>query len=123
MEHTSCGSECPFVKQGFCKHERECPNYIESWWVEGEKSEPKILKDCSPKRMLIQQQHMQQRLEGVQQALEQSRNEYKELLTYLKILIEKAKTAVIGSQEKKQIPSRSENEESIDVIYPDNVVS
>ena len=96
MESTSCGEKCPFVKQGFCKHENECPHYVESWWQEGESGQPKLIRDCSPKRMLLQQQLMQYRLECVQQALEQSRNQYNELAGYLKTLIEMSKTVVLN---------------------------
>ncbi len=95
MENTSCGCNCPFVKQGFCSTEKECPNYVESWWVKHGEETPRKLMDCSPKRLLLQQQLMQARLEGVQQALEQSRNQYDELATYLKSVIQMCKEVVL----------------------------
>jgi hypothetical protein len=91
MENTACGCECPFVKQGFCASDKECPNYVESWFVERNSSEQRLIKDCSPKRMLLQQQVLQVRFEGVQQALEQARNEYINLGQYLRKLIEASK--------------------------------
>lgn len=99
MEGTSCGANCPFVKQGFCKEERECPHYVESWWQDGHTQERKLIKDCSPKRMLLQQQHLQARLECVQAALEQSRNESVQLCSYFKNLIEVSQ-GVIQNQSK-----------------------
>jgi hypothetical protein len=56
--------------------------------------QPVKLEDCSPKRILLQQQVLQSRLEFVQQALEQSRNQYNELCVYLKTLIEMSKTVI-----------------------------
>lgn len=100
MENTACGKECPFVKQGFCESDKQCPNYIETWWMEGQGTQPKKLCDCSPKRMLLQQQLMQAKFENVQQSLEQTRNQYAELACYLKNLIEMGK-AVIENKELK----------------------
>ncbi len=91
MESTACGKECPFVKQGFCSTDSECPNFIETWWQKGQETQPVKLRDCSPKRMVLQQQVMQAKFECVQQALEQSRNQYAELTNYLKNLIETSK--------------------------------
>src|SRR5258708_34657997 len=99
MKSTSCGKECPFVKQGFCNDERECPNFIETWWQEGQEAQPIKISDCSPKRMVLQQQVMQAKFENVQQALEQSRNQYAELSNYLKNLIEISKQVI----EQKEI--------------------
>ena len=101
MKNTSCGCNCPFVKQGFCAEEKECPNYCESWWLEGEGKEPVLIKDCSPKRMLLQQQLMQHRLECVQQALCDSRNKYEELSSYLRTLIEMSRSVIFNQIEDK----------------------
>lgn len=101
MEGTSCGDECPFVKQGFCAKVNECPNHIESVWEDGKTNETKLIRDCAPKRMILQQQYMQNRLEGVQSALEQSRNEYRELSAYLRGLIEMSKVVIEKTMETK----------------------
>ncbi len=100
MKDTSCGCNCPFVKQGFCEKVNECPNYIESWWIEGDGKEPTIIKDCSPKRMLLQQQLLQSRLDNVLKALCESRDENSKLLAYLHSIIESVKS----SQKKEMIP-------------------
>jgi len=113
MEGTSCGENCPFVKIGFCKQECECPNYIETWWVEGQTQTPKKIKDCSPKRMILQQQLMQSKLEHMQQALEQSRNQNHELCAYLKNLIEMSKqvlTQEIGYEASKSLNYESNSQ-------------
>lgn len=101
MENTSCEENCPFVKQGFCKTENECANYIETWWIEPNSQTPKKIKDCSPKRMILQQQMIQSRLEYVEQALEQSRNMYNDLMGYLVTLIEVSKTVILKESEIK----------------------
>lgn len=95
MESTACGKECPFVKQGFCESDKQCPNYIETWWQKGQDTQPVKLCDCSPKRMVLQQQVMQAKFECVQQSLEQSRNQYAELTNYLKNLIETSKQIIL----------------------------
>ena len=100
MENTSCGQNCPFFKQGFCASEKECPNYIETWWVEGDNSTPKLIKDCSPKRMLLQQQVLQTRLEQVSACLCESRNEYNRLATYLQSIVEASKQIINLKEEK-----------------------
>lgn len=100
MESTSCGQNCPFFKQGFCASERECPNYVETWWVSEDSSVPKMVKDCSPKRILLQQQQLQINLQQVQASLCESRNEYHRLAGYLKSLVETSQK-VIQQQEKK----------------------
>lgn len=66
MEDTACGCDCPLVKSGICKSDRECPNFIESWWKEGEQGHQKLIKDCAPRRVMLQQANTQHALIGVQ---------------------------------------------------------
>lgn len=111
MEDTSCGKNCPFVKQGFCENEQECPNYLESWWIKGKEQEHKLVKDCSPKRMLIQQNYLQSRLDSVQESLDISRNRYIDLECQLKSVLIACQTLIKSNceilpdqnQELKQI--------------------
>ena len=70
MENTSCGCDCPFVKQGFCATEKECPHYVESWWTLQDSKENKLVKDCSPKRLLLDSQIAYNRMIGLQGAVE-----------------------------------------------------
>lgn len=109
MDCTACGKECPFVKTGFCQSDKECPNYIESWWVDGKTQEPKLLKDCAPKRMILQQQYLQIRLEGVQAALEQSRNEYNQLSGYFKSIIEISKNVLLEKNKSQEVTYEKTN--------------
>lgn len=107
MKSTACGKECPFVKQGFCASHTECPNYIETWWLENEGDQPVKLEDCSPKRLVLQQQLMQARFDLTTQALVQSRNEYNQLCSYLKSLIEMSKAIVLKDQQKGMIDAKA----------------
>jgi len=102
MENTSCGCNCPFVKTGFCSNEKECPNYIETWWIQCESAQPKLVKDCSPKRLLLQQQLMQSRMEQMQASLCEARNEYHRLGTYLKSIVE-ASQKIINPKEATNV--------------------
>lgn len=105
MKDTSCGENCPFVKQGFCSHERECPNFIETWWYESEGSQPVKISDCSPKRMLLQQQLLQARFEHMQQALEQSRNQFDQLCGYLRTVVQA--TQLIVNQSLQEVKNEN----------------
>ena len=58
MDDTRCGDDCCFVKSGFCNKDCECPNYTETIWEEASSGKTKIVKDCAPKRTMIEQQRM-----------------------------------------------------------------
>ena len=75
MDNTCCEGKCPWVKIGFCKEVEECPNFVESWWHEGQTGNQKLVRDCAPKRIMLQISNLHSRLEGVQCATEQVRNE------------------------------------------------
>lgn len=103
MENTSCEGKCPFLKTGFCNSVEECPNHIESWWQEGQTGTPKLVRDCVPKRLMIQLAAMQARFEGVQLASEQARNECHRMNGHFAALLEESRR-FIGEQEKS-VPS------------------
>ena len=63
--------------------------------------------------MLLQQQLMQYRLECVQEALNESRNEYNHLCGYLKNLIEMAQAVVLKENPKILMESKNETIPSI----------
>ena len=77
MEDT-CNKDCEFGK--LFKSERECCNYIESWWkpLEGQ---PVLIKDCAPRRNFWMIQDLYNRLIGVQQANEEQRNESNKIVS------------------------------------------
>jgi hypothetical protein len=74
MDDTACGCDCPLVKVGVCQSDRQCPNFIEVWWKEGEQGQQKLVKDCAPRRVLLQQSDFAHRLIGVEAATCQLRD-------------------------------------------------
>lgn len=108
MQSTSCGDKCPFVKNNLCSSCRDCPNYIETWWIPQDGAQPVKLEDCSPKRLVLQQQVLQSHLDLTTQALVQSRNEYNQLCSHLKTFIEIGKS-VISKDNQKKIEESNEN--------------
>jgi hypothetical protein len=118
MQSTSCGKECPFVKSKMCKSCKECPNFIETWWIPEDGAQPVKLEDCAPKRLVLQQQLLQARFDLTTQALVQSRNEYNQLCSYLKTLVEMSKQVVL---KQDQILEKEEPKyEKIILDLPDN---
>lgn len=109
MEDTQCGESCPFVKIGFCDKCSECPNFLESWWTEQGSASPKIVKDCAPKRLLLQQQYLQLRLEQMTADLCESRAEYNKVATHLMEIIDMSK------RESKKIESQNQNLPSLEL--------
>lgn len=102
MENTSCEGKCPFVKIGFCANVEECPNYIESWWLEGQTGATKLVKDCVPKRLMHQMNELKIRFEGVQAAGEQARNECHQMNAHFTTLVDGA-NRLIAEQEQKNL--------------------
>jgi hypothetical protein len=80
MDNTCNYEKCEFAKVLMFSSPHQCPNYIESLWVAGPMtgntgSQPKLVCDCSPKRVFLMIQELYNRQIGTQQALEQVRNE------------------------------------------------
>lgn len=101
MEDTACGCDCPLVKSGLCKSDRECPNFIESWWKEGERGEQKLVKDCAPRRVMLQQGILAQNIFGVQASVCDLRNTVDKLCSVLLDLTIKSKE--FADKQNKQI--------------------
>jgi len=74
MEGTCNPQECVLFALLGGKPE-QCPNFVESWWkpLEGE---PKLVKDCAPKRTLLIYQELYSQQVRLQQASEEQRNEF-----------------------------------------------
>ena len=109
MDCTSCKENCPFVKAKLCASERECPNFMESWWQEGGTGQPKTISDCAPKRMLIQQQIEVNRMFALQQAVEQMRNRLETLEGLLGQLLHQSKEYLLQKPPKiGNTPKKSE---------------
>jgi hypothetical protein len=54
LKDTAC-EKCAFVEMGACERVDQCPNFIETKWLDKDNNTI-ILKDCAPKRMLLQHQ-------------------------------------------------------------------
>ena len=93
MENTNCGDKCSFVKSGFCNSDCECPFYIESIWES--KGEPKVIKDCSPKRMMLEQNRMTNHFIGVQSSVQVLRDKVENLEKALVFLISRSKELMV----------------------------
>lgn len=103
MECTACGENCPFVKSKLCSSEKECPNYVESWWQENGQGQPKIIRDCAPKRVLIQQQIEVNRMFAIQQSIEQMRNSLDALNSILTQLMNQSKNYILENVESTDL--------------------
>jgi preprotein translocase subunit SecD len=83
---------------------------MESWWLEGGTGQPKVISDCAPKRMLLQQQVEVNRMFALQQSVEQMRNRLETLEGLLSQLIQQSKDYVI-LQTPKQLPKKQRRKE------------
>jgi len=79
MDNTCNFEKCEFAKVLMFGSPHQCPNYVESFWIQGPMQstggQPKLVCDCSPKRVFLMIQELYNRQIGTQQALEQVRNE------------------------------------------------
>ena len=114
MQNTSCGNKCAYVKGGFCKEERDCPNYSESFWLEGQTGQQRLIADCIPKRLMIQLASLQARFEGVQASQEQNRNELILLKAKFEALLDCSKKIVDHETEKHYQKITLENPSKIE---------
>lgn len=91
-----------------CKDVKDCPHYLESWWIEEGKEKPKLLRDCTTKRLLLQQQHMQLRLEQMQASLDTARTEYLLLAVQLKNMLDMTKSILIEHSKILKIEKKND---------------
>ena len=90
MDCTNCGNECSFVKSGFCKTDKECPFYVETWWqLQGEQN-PKLIKDCFPKKFALEQNQLLHRFLCMQSVVEEVRNRMAKLESMLEQLMQQS---------------------------------
>ena len=69
IQDTAC-ENCPYKKEG-----KECPNYIETLWHEDGNPQPKIVRDCAPKRNLLLTQELYNRTFALQKQISQQENQ------------------------------------------------
>lgn len=104
MDCSNCGNECSFVKTGFCKTDKECPFYVETWWqLEGEQN-PKLIKDCFPKKFALEQNHLLHRFLCMQSVMEDLRHRMAKLEGMLEQLIGQSKD-FLNEREEKSLSS------------------
>ena len=108
MENTTCGKDCPFVKQGFCNSDCECPHYVESVWVQGDTQEKKIVKDCSPKRMLIQNNAQDYKILKLQKAIEEQRNMFVTMGQNFQLLMKELQTLIAEHRQHSNLKELSD---------------
>ena len=101
MEDTHCGDQCPFKKMGYDK----CPNELESWWQPADELQPKLVKDCAPKRMLLMMQQLYNRMDGVQKQQTEVCGQTYRLTEGLKMM---AKIQMQGKASPEQIENLEE---------------
>jgi hypothetical protein len=103
MEDTRCGENCCFVKSGFCDSDTGCPNYTETLWEESSSGKLKTVKDCSPKRTMIEQQRMINSFSATQGSVQVLRDKVDNLETLLVNLVNQTKQVFIELQEKSEV--------------------
>lgn len=87
VEDTACGEECCFVKQGFCKTDRECPFFCESTWQTEKGERIGSIKDCYPKRAMMENNNFHYRITVLQSLQEDVRNRLERIELALSHLI------------------------------------
>lgn len=107
MDCTNCGDQCPFVKQGFCQKDSECPHYLESWWVDGETGKQKLVKDCAPKRLMLDSQTHYNRSLSMQGSIDKMEHRLSKLETLLQMLITQSRV-FLEEQKKLMIEDKGE---------------
>src|SRR5690554_2741466 len=101
MENTSCGENCCFVQSGFCNSEKDCPNYTETIWEEASTGKIKTVKDCSPKRTMIEQQRLINSFTGVTASVQVLRDKIDKLESLLLQIINESKIFIAEIDQKK----------------------
>lgn len=109
MECTNCGDNCSFVKSGFCKTDRECPFFVESWWQLENNPTPKLVKDCFPKKFAFEQNNLLHRFLCMQEVVEDVRNRMERLEILLDQLINESRDMII----EKHIEKLNLNQKSL----------
>ena len=113
MDNTNCGCECSFVKSGFCKTDKECPFYLESWWHKADQPQPKLVKDCFPKKLAIEQNNVLHRILCTQGVVEDVRNRMDRLELMLGQLIAQSKQFIL-EKSSERIDSEQESYKKLD---------
>lgn len=87
MKDTRCGSNCCFVKSGFCKNDHECPYFIQNYWANENNESPELISDCFPKRFMLEQNTMTNRCLNLTATTQDLRNELDSLKNLVNDLV------------------------------------
>lgn len=107
MENSNCGENCAFVKSGFCKCDKECPFYVETWWQLEGKPDPKLIKDCFPKKFTLEQNHLLHRQLALQSVVEDVRNRMDRIEAMLVNLTSQSKEFLMEKSQKRLDSNKS----------------
>ena len=83
---------------------------MESWWQENGQGQPKIIKDCAPRRLLLQQQTDVNRIFALQQAVEEMRNKFLILESSLSQLVAQSREYVLQEAKRLEKPVKVRKE-------------
>jgi hypothetical protein len=114
LENSNCGDQCAFVNSGFCKCDKECPFYTESWWENVESKQPKLVKDCSPKKMMLEQNQLLHRFLCMQSVVEDVRNRMDRIEAMLLNLTSQSKEFLI-EKSQESLESRQNRLQQIEI--------
>lgn len=103
MDCTACGDKCPYVQQGFCKTDSECPHYVESWWHEQLTGKQKLVKDCAPKRLMLDSQLVFNRTISLQASIDKLEHRLARLESLLEMLIAQSKQVMAELPQKASL--------------------
>lgn len=88
MKCTNCAENCAYIKAGFIQKDKECPFYLESFWLKDGDEEPTMIKDCFPKKFGLEQNRLLHRFLAVQSISEDLRNRMDRIESQLEFLIQ-----------------------------------
>ena len=92
LKDTAC-EKCAFVEMGACERVDQCPNFIESKWIDHENNSM-IIRDCAPKRMLLQHQGEINTTLALQQNVDRLKTEVYLLKDSVDLLIDNLNTCI-----------------------------
>jgi hypothetical protein len=120
MDNSNCGEDCAFVKSGFCKCDKECPFYIETWWQIAENPQPKLVKDCFPKKLTIEQNNLLHRHICLQGVVEDVRNRMDRIEQMLINLTSQSKEFIMEKRQES-LASSQRNIRELDLKEEENL--
>lgn len=119
MENTCCEGKCPYVKMSLCQSADECPNFVESWWHEGSTGQQKLVRDCAPKRIMIQLGLLQARCESAEAATARTAVQMNQMSAHFADLVVESRK-VIAEQEAALLSLNCQNKPSLPCLNDQN---